>query len=241
MSGSFTGHQQHVPPYFGLIAATSNLRTDFVPVPSTNNTKFTLTLTSPGNLPSPITLVNELVVFFLPGTAAMIIPPNSGALIYWQVEISPNIQSGYELLGCLEPVHKPSDVFRTAWSSREEFVGLAPDQNVKVNIGIEITSMDVIKNLTQGGGNMSSMFGGGGGRNISPSAANGGGGTCNDKRPIVAHKIAEDLFNFMQSFDTGGATGNQTMVVPANIFDRWLRRFQNKLQRDPNFLLRKNE
>jgi len=138
-------------------------------------------------------------------------------------------------------INHPMSFERLGRREAEEFVGLAPDQNVKVNIGIEITSMDVIKNLTQGGGNMSSMFGGGGGRNISPSAANGGGGTCNDKRPIVAHKIAEDLFNFMQSFDTGGATGNQTMVVPANIFDRWLRRFQNKLQRDPNFLLRKNE
>ena len=39
-------------------------------------------------------------------------------------------------------------------------------------------------------------------------------------RTLVAQKIAQDLYNFMQSFDTGGAVRDQQMVVPQNIFER---------------------
>jgi hypothetical protein len=36
----------------------------------------------------------------------------------------------------------------------------------------------------------------------------------------MAHKIGQDLFNFMSSFDTKGATGNQAIIVPASTFDK---------------------
>lgn len=222
-------------PIFGLIVASANIRTDFESVALSNNTKFTLTITSPGDFSTPVTAVNELVFFFLPG-GANTLPPKSGALIYWQIEVSPTLQSGFELLGYLEPTSRPSDIFRTGWSEREEFVDLAPNQSVKINIGISIEPLDVIKNLAGGSSNnMSSIFGGNLSSNINPTAA------APDKRSMVAHKIAEDLFNFMQSFDTGGASGNQTMVVPANIFDRWWRRFENKLRRDPTFFLKRSD
>jgi len=223
-------------PIFGLIVASANIRTDFVPVPLSNNTKFTLTITSPGDFSSPVSAVNELVFFFLPG-GTNVLPPKSGALIYWQIEVSPTLQSGFELLGYLEPTNRPSDIFRTGWSEREEFIGLSPNnQSVKINIGISIEPLDIIKNLTGGSSNnMSSIFDGNPSSTINPISA------APDKRPMVAHKIAEDLFNFMQSFDTGGASGNQTMVVPANIFDRWWKRFENKLRRDPNFFLKRSD
>jgi len=254
-------HQLPPPPQqgamFGLIAASAPVRTDFVPVDAgsnNNNTKFTLTVTSPGDLPSPLTAINELVFFLLPG-AANALPPNSGVLIYWQVEVSPTIQSGFELLGSLTS-DRTSDIFRTGWSEREEFIGL--DQSlyqsvVKINIGISIEPMDVVRNLTGDGiGTLSSTTNTNYNNNntSSPSpmslsssqiAANPTPVGVVDKRPIVAQKIAQDLYNFMLSFDTGGATGNQTMTVPANIFDRWWRRFENKLRRDPNFFLKNSD
>ena len=212
-------------PMFGLIAATTPLRTDFRPVDGSNNTKFTLTVTSPGDLPSPLTAINELVFFLLPG-AAYVIPPNSGVLIYWQVEVSPTVQSGFELLGSLTLLEKQSDIFRTGWSEREEFMTLSSNQPVKVNIGISIEPMEVVRNLTA---DMSTT----------PRMMTNSGAP--DKRPMVAQKIAQDLYNFMLSFDTGGATGSQHMTVPANIFDRWWRRFENKLRRDPNFFLKNSD
>ena len=228
-SSSFNDNNFQVqgPPIFGLIAASSPLRTDFVPVASSNNTKFTLSITSPGYLPSPLTLVNELVFFLLPG-AVNVFPPNCGALIYWQIEVSPTVQSGFELLGYLEPTSRQSDIFRTKWSEREEFIGLA-NQSVKINIGISIEPMDVVSNL---------MGGVGGG---DPSTIASPTSITPDTRPMVGRKIAEDLFNFMTSFDTGENTRNQMMMVPTNIFDRWMRRFENKLRRDPNFFLKNSE
>mmetsp|Transcript_23180 Transcript_23180/g.54714 ORF Transcript_23180/g.54714 Transcript_23180/m.54714 type:complete len:269 (+) Transcript_23180:286-1092(+) len=241
-------HQQHQQqfraqqgPMFGLIAATAPLRTDFRPVDGSNNTKFTLTVDSPGYLPSPLTAINELVFFLLPG-AANAIPPNSGVLVYWQVELSPTVQSGFELLGCLTLLEKQSDIFRTGWSEREEFLGLSPNQPVKLNIGISIEPLEVVRNLTAdgiGSGLASSTW-----TSTSPHTTNSRsrlGSRAPDKRPMVAQKIAQDLYNFMLSFDTGGAKGSQQMTVPANIFDRWWRRFENKLQRDPNFFLKNSD
>ena len=58
-------------------------------------------------------------------------------------------------------------------------------------------------------------------------------------RATVARKIAEDLFNFMQSFVNG--TGSSTMTVPTNVFDRWIARFENRLRRDPHFFLKEHD
>jgi hypothetical protein len=57
----------------------------------------------------------------------------------------------------------------------------------------------------------------------------------------VAKKIATDLFNFLQSFGdtgTGGNVKNGWMMVPVNVFDRWFKRFEGKIERDPNFFMK---
>ena len=227
-------HQHPGPPLFGLIAATAPVRTDFAPVEGSNGSKFTLSVTTaPGDFPSPLTSIHELVFFLLPG-ASSAMPQNSGVLLYWQVEVSSGnnmapVQSGFELLGSLVPSEKQSDVFRTGWSEREEFIGLdqqQPPPAVRINFGISIEPIEVVRNLTNTQNPM-------GASQATPSTA--------DKRPLVAQKIAKDLYNFMLSFDTGGARGNQTMTVPANIFDRWWRRFEAKLKRDPNFFLKNDD
>ena len=221
-------------PLFGLIAASATVRTDFTPVEGSNGTKFTLSVTTaPGDFPSPLTSINELVFFLLPG-AANSMPPNSGLMVYWQVEVSSEQQSGFELLGSLIPSDMQSVIFRTGWAEREEFVGLdrrQPPPVVRINFGISVEPIEVVRNLANANSGNNLL-----GNNATDSSASG-----SDRRPLVAQKIAKDLYNFMLSFDTGGARGNQTMTVPANIFDRWWKRFEAKLKRDPNFFLKNDE
>jgi len=226
------------PQLFGLIAPTAPVRTDFMPVEGSNGAKFTLSVSTSSDFPSPLTSIHELVFFVLP-SASQVLPPNSGLLVYWQVEVTSGgtrVQSGFELLGSLVPSEKQSDVFRTGWSEREEFIdldGQQPPPIVTVNFGISVEPIDVVKNLSNDNSNTSS--------NIHNNSFGQNTQSSNDKRPLVAQKIAKDLYNFMLSFDTGGARGNQSMTVPANIFDRWWKRFEAKLKRDPNFFLKNDE
>jgi len=246
-------HQQQQPigqqPLFGLIAAGAPVRTDFLPVDG--GTKFTLSVTAGrGDFPALLTSVHELVFFLLPGASGAL-PPDSGVMVYWQVEVCSSgggavQQSGFELLGTLIPSEQQSDVFRTGWPEREEFIGLdqqLPTPIVRVNFGISIEPIDTVRNLNDNNNNNNNTAGT---PNANAAAENDpmGGPTTTpstttvDKRPMVAQKIAKDLYNFMLSFDTGGARGNQSMTVPANIFDRWWKKFEAKLKRDPNFFLK---
>lgn len=216
-------HQQQQPPppqqmSFGLIVPGGPVRTDFVPVDGTG-TKFALQLTSPGDLPNPLTLVNELVGFLVGGpnnnnnTAALVFPPNHGVLLYWQLA-SQQEQSGYELLGSLTQ-EQPSHIFRTGWSEHDQFLSLPPGQPVTITIGLSVEPIESVQNV------------------VTSTSRN-----SSSRRPLVAQTIARDLYNFMQSFDTGAASSNGQMVVPQNIFERWWRRFENKSKRDPNFFLK---
>ncbi|OQS02059.1 hypothetical protein THRCLA_05538 [Thraustotheca clavata] len=56
------------------------------------------------------------------------------------------------------------------------------------------------------------------------------------ERKAFAHKIALDLFNFMSSFST--STDRSLMVIPTNLLDRWMERFEAKYRRDPNFMMK---
>ena len=54
-------------------------------------------------------------------------------------------------------------------------------------------------------------------------------------RHEFAKRVAMDLYRFMESFNVGQA-GNQ-LVVPTNILDRWMQKFDAKFRRDPDFLM----
>lgn len=54
-------------------------------------------------------------------------------------------------------------------------------------------------------------------------------------KETFAKRVAEDLFHFMQSFQ-GPESSSDRMVVPTNIFTRWLEKFTAKFRRDPAFL-----
>jgi hypothetical protein len=59
-----------------------------------------------------------------------------------------------------------------------------------------------------------------------------------EDRFAFAHKIAMDLFQYMASFSTGGGSSNGMMVVPMNVFDKWMERFTRKYNLDPNFMMK---
>lgn len=191
---------------FGIIVPGMPVRYDFAPVDG-SGTKFALQLQSPGDLPSPLTLVNEVVGFL--GTA---LPAGQGVLLYWQL-VLPQEQSGFELLGALT-TDNPSQILRTGWSEHDQFLSIPPQQPVTINIGLSIEPLEVVTNLA-----------------ATATAKN-------SKRPLVAQKIAQDLYNFMQSFDSSGGNTNGQLVVPQNIFERWWKRFETKSRRDPNFFLK---
>jgi protein Hikeshi len=219
-------------PLLGLVVPGGPVRTDFVPVDATG-TKWSLTLSSPGDLPCPVTVVNELVCFLLPSP---LLPPNHGVLLYWQAHVvgsssnsaasmmNQDTVTGFEVLGSLTP-QRPSAILRTGWSEHDQLVsvmGIPPPPRVTVTIGVSIEPLEQIQNIV-----------GSGNSNAASAAATA-------RRPLVAQKIALDLFNFMSSFDTGSnsPSSSTTMVVPKNIFERWWKRFEAKSQRDPNFFLK---
>ena len=127
-----------------------------------------------------------------------------GILVYWQMAMTDGQQSGFELLGSLT-TEQPSQVFRTGWAEHDQLMSIGPGVPVSVTIGISVEPMDRVRNLATS--------------------------TSAKKRPLIAQKIGQDLFNFMQSFDTGTAGGSH-MVVPKSIFERWWQRFERKSERD---------
>ena len=203
-------------PLFGMVASGMTMTTNFAPTDATG-TKFALTLTSPGDLPSPLTRVTELAVFLLPA-AATSLPPNSGVMIYWQLQVMNGPSSGFELLGTLLPSSRPSEIFRTGWAEHEQFLSLAPSQPCQINIGISIEPLESVQNVTANDAVVREQ-------------------QLTNTTGVLARGIGQDLFNFMRSFDTGVA-GRGFMAVPTNIFDRWFQRFENRFRRDPNFFLK---
>ena len=204
-------------PLCGFFVPGGPVRSDFVPIDSTGM-KRTLQLSSPGDLPSPLASVTELACFLWPG---VILPEGQGLMIYWQISGLPDPLSGapppateFELLGTLVPGTKASEMFRTGWSEHEQLLDIM-NRNIPVVVTIGI-SVEPIANI----------------QNVQPISR-----VAN--RMFVAQQIAKDLFQYMQSFDTGGGVGGQ-LVVPSNIFDRWMTRFEARFRRDPNFFLKVN-
>jgi hypothetical protein len=233
---------------FGIIVPGMPCITSFVPT-DTTNTKFTLDLPfsflhQPGTTSSTMTTstankheesssqfmspfqISELTFFLLPNVT---LPSNVGAMLYWSASIPANPASattGFELLGALTPT-KPTAIFQTRWRDNESLNNMIqcppsgnPSEsfmvNIQITLGVSIEPLENIRNL-----DILS-------RNHSLDSKN------------VAKKIALDLFNFLQSFDTGQAPSGW-MTVPTNIFERWFQRFERKIERDPTFFLKAQE
>ena len=58
-----------------------------------------------------------------------------------------------------------------------------------------------------------------------------------------AKKVAMNLYNYLSSFDkqTGTLPNGGTQeyfVVPTNIFEKWYKKFEEKFDKDPNFIMK---
>mmetsp|Transcript_61539 Transcript_61539/g.71915 ORF Transcript_61539/g.71915 Transcript_61539/m.71915 type:complete len:204 (+) Transcript_61539:244-855(+) len=195
---------------FGLVIPGNAVRTDFVRADSAG-LKYTMNL----NVKSNPSLIAEIVFFLLPGAQ---LPPSHGAVLYWQFSAPTAFSgggssSGFEMLGAVA-ADRPSGVFRTGWGQNETLLtALSSGLNsVVITLGISLEELGSIRNLEI----------------VSRGV---------EDRTNVAKKIALDLFNFLQSFDSGNC-GSGLMTVPNNVFDRWMRRFENRYKMDPNFFMK---
>mmetsp|Transcript_20323 Transcript_20323/g.23559 ORF Transcript_20323/g.23559 Transcript_20323/m.23559 type:complete len:253 (+) Transcript_20323:152-910(+) len=225
-------HQHQQQQVFGLIIPGKEVVTNFTPT-DPSGTKFALTIpfdvstsSQNSNKHNPITSISDLVFFLLPNIT---LPPNSGAMIYWSAAgtsaSSAAQTSSFELLGALTP-NQPSVILRTGWSTHEPLQNLINNSlssagtttavvTVNLTFGISLEPLDNVRNTLHNEEN-----------------------NMNDTKN-VAQKIACDLFNYLQSFDdTGDASRSGWMTVPTNVFDRWFKRFESKIARDPNFFMK---
>ena len=208
MSMQSSTTQQQV---FGIVVPGGNVRTDFVPADA-SGTKFTMTLFQQRSRPD---VTPDLVLFLLPGTS---LPPNMGAVIYWQAS-SQTTATGFQVLGALTQ-NRPSGIYRTGWAQNESIQSLSNSSGgiINITIGISLEPLESISNLNL----------------LEQSGV--------EDRTNTAKGIAMDLFNYLQSFDDTGSSSSRPgwMTVPNNIFDRWMQRFQNKSRLDPNFFMKNN-
>ena len=55
-------------------------------------------------------------------------------------------------------------------------------------------------------------------------------------KETFAKRVAEDLYVYMQSFQTDESAASDRMVVPVNILQKWFEKFTNRFRRDPGYL-----
>ncbi|GMI57334.1 hypothetical protein ScalyP_jg1881 [Parmales sp. scaly parma] len=119
---------------------------------------------------------------------------------------SPTNPSLWSFLGSVTQT-SPSKLLRTGWDQSDVFLN-----EPSATLGISIEPMDIIANLRE---------------------MNGAEDRIRNK--AFGKRIAQDLFNFMSSFNTNSNT--TFMTVPTSILERWITRFEDKFDRNPSFFL----
>lgn len=102
---------------------------------------------------------------------------------------------------------RPSDIFNTSWSLQPERAACSV---VKLLISIE--EIGTIAPLVEAR-------------------------KQTDIRQMYAKKVALNLFRFMESFNQNTGQYGEMLVVPMDILDKWLLKFEHKFKFDPNFVL----
>lgn len=139
----------------------------------------------------------------------MELPAHMSVVLYYTVE-----GTAWTVIGAITSA-KPSGIFRTPWRDQ-----CTPIQ--AVTVGVSIESASTVQNLHLLGSGV-------------------------DDRRAFARKIARDLSSFIGSFSTTADPAEQlrmahnaqeVLILPANVLDRWIARFDAKYERDPNFYLK---
>uniref|UniRef100_A0A7S1B6R7 Hikeshi-like C-terminal domain-containing protein n=1 Tax=Corethron hystrix TaxID=216773 RepID=A0A7S1B6R7_9STRA len=215
---SSTPQQQSQPhPLFGLLVPGRSLRTDFCPI---SPTQFTLRLSSEdipfaqgAKLGAP-PISTSLFLSSISEIVVTLFEPAVASLGPDNAVILYWQAEGsdtFETLGALTAL-RPSGIFRTGWDT-----GIHPalkDGSCRaVIIGASVESIEKAHNLELDT------------RHI-------------EDRLSMAKKIAINLFNFMESFNTHSGGCGQYMTVPTNVLERWMKRFEAKYKIDSNFFMR---
>lgn len=115
----------------------------------------------------------------------------------------------WSTLGGLLPPRCSSVVLRPGWSSTPE-IAAAP----AIQLGLSLEDAATVLNFVQ-----------------ASSAKEW------DKAGF-AQLVARDVFMFLSSFSKV-TPGGEMVVIPPDALDRWVKKFQERFRRDPNFLLNK--
>lgn len=166
--------------------------------------------------------VPDVLISFLPtGNTAAFMQPDRAAVVYWApVDAAGSDATNWSLLGALHS-NLPSALFRTGWGP-----ALPETTQQSVRLAVSLEPLAVAANL-----------------GLSAK------GEAVEERRAFAAAIARDLWSFLGSFSQPNPqaqqqhgpvvqTNGEWMLLPTNIVDRWLERFNAKFSRDPNFMLK---
>ena len=118
----------------------------------------------------------------------------------------------WQLIGSLS-ANKPSDIFRTGWPEDPELANCPA-----IQVGVAIEGM----------------------QQIQATSAQGIGSNEVGNRLQVAQCMAQNLFQYMESFtQTHQQNGIEFLILPTDCLGKWLQRFEHKLKRDPQFFMKK--
>ncbi|KAF1817253.1 DUF775-domain-containing protein [Eremomyces bilateralis CBS 781.70] len=184
---------------------------------------------------------NHLVVFLHPGAA---FPPDAAAAVY--IRLTPT--SDFRLLGAIA-ADKPSAVFKINGNDSSPTGGGAG-----ASADVDAMVDDASGPTPTPGANDVVMLG----ISVEPAAqvaaalaaqkAGTAGGSAGQQmavyRPpparvatkVLAQRIVTNLFNFLASFTSGGAGGQE--VVPLKSVQDWWGKFERRIEQDPGFLER---
>lgn len=109
---------------------------------------------------------------------------------------------------------RPSDIFHTGWALNPQ-INTLPE--IKLVIAVEpLEKLETCVKISQD----------------------------TDLSKEFAKKVAQNLFNFMYSFNQISdqqTAQNNVLVVPSNTLDKWYDKFMRKYELDPNFIYKSQE
>jgi hypothetical protein len=219
--------QQPQPSYYGAAASSSPPAAAPAPAPSSSLPSFSSLPPAPGAFGLLVSGRPVILDFRSAGPQKFLAEvPEPGSAADVSMFLLPGISlpadkgvvvyaapppfSEWRVLGTLTPA-RPSGVFRTGWPSTPD-IAAAP----VVRIGVSVESIDTVNGITD--------------------ATSGGDA---DLRLGFAQLVAQDLSQYLSSFAQVLPAHGERLVVPPAALSTWLRRFEDKFRRDPNFLYHK--
>ena len=68
---------------------------------------------------------------------------------------------------------------------------------------------------------------------------------ASDGKKEYTKMVAHNLYNYMMSYNKSGLLVNgvegEYIVIPSNLLDKWLLKFDSKYAKDPNFIMKTTE